>query len=153
MLATAAISTQLVVDLGGVYGQNFSTAQAKELATTLATQLMKLGLVELSTQTLNAALKTSALTFVAGGLLQGLSAAYLTRVAGFSLVEFYEQQARRYALSPTPAANAVVPTLEQLQPLLSQAIQTCRQGENLQRWVQHGRQILQRQSGSAVPSA
>ncbi|MEM8505686.1 MAG: DUF697 domain-containing protein [Cyanobacteria bacterium P01_D01_bin.1] len=92
LLASTAINSQLIVDLGKVYGQTFSLEQAKKAATTLAELLVKLGLVELSTQAFGSLLKTHAATYVAGGALQGVSAAYLTRTAGLSLIEFFEEQ-------------------------------------------------------------
>jgi len=94
LLATAAINAQLVVDLGTVYQQQFSLDQAKEVAKTLAEQMVKLGLVEMSSQAIAPLLKSHALTFVAGGLLQGISAAYLTRIAGLSLVEYLQEQSQ-----------------------------------------------------------
>jgi uncharacterized protein len=51
-----------------------------------------LGLVELSTQTITGLLKTNAVTFVAGGAVQGISAAYFTRIAGLSLIEYFQSQ-------------------------------------------------------------
>lgn len=92
LLATATINTQMVMDLGKVYQQKFSLDQAKNVTVTLASQMMKLGLVELSTQAIAPLLKSNVLTYVAGGMLQGLSAAHLTQVAGLSLVEYFEDQ-------------------------------------------------------------
>lgn len=92
LLATATINTQMVMDLGAVYQQKFSLDQAKNVTVTLASQMMKLGLVELSTQAIAPLLKSNVLTYVAGGMLQGLSAAHLTQVAGLSLVEYFEDQ-------------------------------------------------------------
>ncbi len=94
LLATAAINTQLVMDLGTLYQQPFSVEQAKTAAGNVATLLVKLGLVELSTQAISPLLKSNALTFVAGGLLQGISAAYLTRIAGISLVAYFEERSQ-----------------------------------------------------------
>ncbi len=37
-------------------------------------------------------LKSNAITYVAGGVVQGVSAAYLTRLAGVSLIEYLQQQ-------------------------------------------------------------
>ena len=54
--------------------------------------MLKLGLVEVSTQTIAGMLKTNAITYLAGGSVQGVSAAYLTRVAGLSLVEYFQEQ-------------------------------------------------------------
>ncbi|OCR01556.1 hypothetical protein BCD67_18885 [Oscillatoriales cyanobacterium USR001] len=92
LLATAAISTQMVIDIGAIYQQKFSLEQAKTVAATLANQMLKLGLVELSTQAITAALKTNAITFVAGGVVQGVSAAYFTKIAGLSLIEYFQTQ-------------------------------------------------------------
>ncbi|MDJ0616621.1 MAG: DUF697 domain-containing protein [Calothrix sp. MO_192.B10] len=92
IVATAAISGQMVVDLGGIYQQKFSLEQAKTVAGEMGGLMLKLGLVELSTKAITTVLKTNAITFVAGGLVEGLSAAYLTRLAGLSLVEYFQQQ-------------------------------------------------------------
>jgi len=92
LLATTAISTQLVIDLGAIYQQKFSLDQAKTVAATLASQMFKLGLVELSTQTITGLLKSNAVTYVAGGAVQGISAAYFTRIAGLSLIEYFQSQ-------------------------------------------------------------
>ncbi len=93
LLATVAINGQLIMDLGKVYGFNLSLEEAKTAAGTLASLTVKLGLVELSTQVLTAVLKSHFTTYVAGGLIQGLSAAYLTRMAGQSLMDYFEATA------------------------------------------------------------
>jgi GTPase SAR1 family protein len=92
ILATAAINAQMVMDLGGIYQQKFSLEQAQTVAGAMGSLMLKLGLVELSTKAVSTVLKSNAVTFVAGGVVQGVSAAYLTRVAGLSLVEYFEQQ-------------------------------------------------------------
>jgi len=97
LLTTGAINAQMVMDLGTVYQQAFSMEQAKAIATTMAETMVKLGLVEVSTQAIAPLLKGHLATFAVGGALQGVSAAYLTRVAGLSLVTYFEEQ------SPTAA--------------------------------------------------
>src|SRR6478672_3226200 len=92
LLATAAINAQMVIDLGAIYQQKFSLQQAQTLAGTLGSLMLKLGLVELSTQTIGGILKSNAITFVAGGIAQGVSGAYLTRLAGLSLIEYFQAQ-------------------------------------------------------------
>ena len=92
LLATAAISGQLVIELGEIYQQKFSLQQAQTAAKTLGSLMLKLGLVELSTQTIGGILKSNAFTYVAGGAVQGVSAAYLTRLAGLSLIEYFQEQ-------------------------------------------------------------
>jgi hypothetical protein len=93
LLATAAITGQMVLDLGTIYYQSFSLSQAKTVATEMGKLMVKLGLVELSTQTVSSLLKGNAMTYLAGGVIQGISAAYLTRIAGLSLIEYLQTQA------------------------------------------------------------
>jgi uncharacterized protein len=92
LLATMAINGQMLADLGEIYQQKLSLEQAKTGALTLGNIMLKLGLVEISTNTIVHLLKTNAVTYLAGGLVQGISAAYLTRVAGLSLIEYLETQ-------------------------------------------------------------
>jgi uncharacterized protein len=100
LVATAAVNAQMVMDLGAIYQQKFSLEQAQAAAGAMGNVMLKLGLVELCTQTVAGLLKTNAITFVAGGLVQGLSAAYLTRIAGLTLVEYLEAQD---LVAPEPA--------------------------------------------------
>ncbi|EAZ89073.1 YcjF family protein [Crocosphaera chwakensis] len=92
LLATAAINAQMVVDLSGIYQQKFTLSQGQAASAAIGKLMMKLGLVELSTHAISSLLKSNAITYVAGGATQGVSAAYLTRVAGLSLVEYFQEQ-------------------------------------------------------------
>ncbi len=91
LLATAAINGQMVVELSNLYQQKFSIEQAKQIAKNMAEIMIKLGIVEVSTQAIASVLKTNALTYMAGGALQGVSGAYLTRIAGLALMEYWEE--------------------------------------------------------------
>jgi uncharacterized protein (DUF697 family) len=90
LLATAAINTQMIVDLSSIYQQSLSLNQAQEISIALGKLMVKLGIVEISSQAITAILKTNIITFIAGGVIQGISAAYLTRLCGLSLIEYYE---------------------------------------------------------------
>lgn len=90
LLASAAISGKMIQELAAIYQQPLSLEQAKIIATEMAKLMVQLGVIEFSTQTLGSLLKSHSLTFVAGGLIQAVSAAYLTRLAGLSLVEYYQ---------------------------------------------------------------
>lgn len=92
LLATAAINGQMVADLSDLYQQKFTLAQGQTVSGTIAKLMVKLGLVELSTHAISSLLKSNAITYVAGGATQGVSAAYLTRIAGLSLVEYFQEQ-------------------------------------------------------------
>ncbi|MEM1250796.1 MAG: DUF697 domain-containing protein [Cyanobacteria bacterium P01_H01_bin.21] len=92
MLATAAVNTQMVVELGQVYGIPVSIEDARKLALSLAKTMGSLGLVKGALKLLTVGLQANLATAVAGKLLQGVSAAYLTRIAGKSFVDYFENQ-------------------------------------------------------------
>jgi len=136
LLAAAAITGKMVIDLAGIYKQNFSLAQAQAVASTLAKLMVKLGLVEFSTQTLGSLLKSNSLTFVAGGVVQGVSAAYLTRLAGLSLIEHFQPLSEQPKSSNSPYLEGLGSTLQTvfqnnqrlpfLKSLMSQALSRLR---------------------------
>ncbi len=104
LLATAAINGQMVVELSNLYQQKFSLEQAKQIAKNMAEIMIKLGIVEVSTQAIASVLKTNALTYMAGGVLQGVSGAYLTRIAGLALMTYWEEEAN-LASTASAASN------------------------------------------------
>ncbi|MEM7065374.1 MAG: DUF697 domain-containing protein [Cyanobacteria bacterium P01_B01_bin.77] len=141
LLATAAITGQLVLDLGAIYGQTFSMDQAKAAAGTIAKLTVQLGLVELATQALGTILKGHITTYVAGGVLQGISAAYLTRLAGLTLIDYFEEQ----SLLETTELN-----FEGLGSRLQSLFQQARQGLALREFVT---QAMPHLPSTAVKSA
>lgn len=131
LLATAAINAQLVVELGNIYQQKFSLQQAQTVAGTMGSLMVKLGLVELSSKAIGIVLKSNAMTFVAGGALQGVSAAYLTRLAGLSLVEYFQLQ--EVAVDSASGLN-----LDKLSQTLQQVFRQNQQLPLLQGFVKQG---------------
>jgi uncharacterized protein (DUF697 family) len=91
LLATAAVNAQMVVALGQVYGCSVSLAEGRELALSLAKTLTSLGVVKGALQLLSIGLQTNLTTVLAGRALQGVSAAYLTRIAGKSFAQYFRQ--------------------------------------------------------------
>jgi GTPase SAR1 family protein len=130
LIATGAINAQMVLDLANVYQQKFSLEQAQTIAGTLGSAMLKLGLVELSTQTITSFLKSHAITFVAGGVVQGISAAYLTRIAGLSLIEYFQEQ----EISAEVGENAF--SIERLKEKLQSVFQQNQRVVFLQSFVQ-----------------
>ncbi|MDJ1178318.1 DUF697 domain-containing protein [Roseofilum sp. BLCC_M91] len=116
LLTTGAITGQLILDLAKIYqpNQSFTLQQGQNIAGIVGELIVKLGLVELSTQTITHILKTNAITYTAGGLVQGISAAYLTRIAGLSLIEYFQTQ----DFNPEQGLN-----LEKLTSIIKQVFQ------------------------------
>ncbi|MBE9127044.1 MULTISPECIES: YcjF family protein [unclassified Coleofasciculus] len=147
LLATAAISTQLVIELGGIYQQQFSLSQAQSAAQTLGSLMFKLGLVELSTQTIGGILKSNAFTYVAGGVVQGVSAAYLTRLAGLSLIEYFQEQE-----IGANAATSQPLNLERVAEKLKKVFQENQRRAFLQGFVKQALGRLRSESAQAEPT-
>lgn len=143
LLATAAVNTQMLVDLSGIYQQKFSLSQAQNAAGILGKLMVQLGLVELSTNAIAGLLKTNAWTYVAGSAVQGVSAAYLTRIAGLSVIEYLQEQEVNLE-----DANGI--NLERLTNKLQQVFQQNQRTAFLQNFV---KQTVNRLSGELSPSA
>ncbi|MEM9004214.1 MAG: DUF697 domain-containing protein [Cyanobacteria bacterium P01_F01_bin.86] len=135
LLAAVAISGQLVMDLGQIYQQPLSLDQAKTIAAELAAVVVKLGLVEVSTQLLTTTLKSHAATYVVGGSVQAFSAAYLTRLSGESLMAYFEDRALSGQAETALSVDAIG---QKLQTLLPRTQRT----EFLQNLVRQGMQKI-----------
>jgi uncharacterized protein len=99
LVLAAATNAQMLVDLGAIYQQKMSLDQGRTAMTTLGKMMVKLGIVEVTTQALGTILKGNAITYIAGGTVQGIGSAYLTRLAGLSLIEYFQEQEINYQLN------------------------------------------------------
>jgi hypothetical protein len=91
LLATAAINTQMIIEIGKIYGCDLNQATAQELAISLGKTLTSLGIVKGAIQLLTTALQVGVATYVLGKAIQGVTAAYLTRIAGYSFIEYFHR--------------------------------------------------------------
>ncbi|PSP16565.1 MAG: GTP-binding protein [Cyanobacteria bacterium QS_8_64_29] len=91
MLGTAAVNAQMVMELGRIYGCELSWDQARELALSLGRTLASLGVVKGALELFASALQLTAGTYAVGKAIQGVTAAYLTRIAGKSFIEYFRQ--------------------------------------------------------------
>ena len=132
LLATAAVNGQMVIELSQLYQQKFSLDQAKQIAKNMAEIMIKLGIVEVSTQAIASVLKTNALTYMAGGALQGISGAYLTRIAGLSLMTYWEEEC---SAVHTSAASASTVKLDRLSSIVTAVFQQNQRTNFLQGFV------------------
>ncbi len=89
LLATAAVNAQMVVEIGKIYGCELNLEQGRELALSLAKTLASLGIVTGAIKLLSVALQFNVATIVVGKAIQGVTAAYLTRIAGKSFIEYF----------------------------------------------------------------
>ena len=91
MLATAAVNAQMVMEIGQVYGCEINSDRGKELALSLGKTLVSLGVVKGAVDLLGRVLQLNIATYLVGKVIQGVTAAYLTRIAGKSFVEYFRQ--------------------------------------------------------------
>lgn len=91
MLATAAVNAQMVVEIGRIYDCEIDSEKGKELALSLGKTFVSLGLVKGAVDLLARALQFHVATYIVGKAIQGVSAAYLTRIAGKSFIEYFRR--------------------------------------------------------------
>ncbi len=91
MLATAAVNAQMVIEIGRIYGVELDMERGKELALSLGKTLVSLGVVKGAVDILAKALQFHFATYIVGKAIQAVSAAYLTRIAGKSFIEYFQR--------------------------------------------------------------
>jgi hypothetical protein len=89
LLATAAVNAQMVVEIAKIYGCELNMERGRELAFSLGKTMAGLGIVKGAMQLLTTALQLNLATLVVGRVIQGVTAAYLTRIAGKSFIEYF----------------------------------------------------------------
>ncbi|WP_299411185.1 YcjF family protein [Acaryochloris sp. IP29b_bin.148] len=89
LLATAAVNTQMVIEIAKIYGCDLTLDRAKDLALSLAKTMVSLGIVKGAIEVFSRALQFSVAGFVVGKTIQSIGAAYLTRIAGKSFIEYF----------------------------------------------------------------
>ncbi|OLP17719.1 GTP-binding protein [Leptolyngbya sp. 'hensonii'] len=89
MLAAAAVNAQMVVEIGKVYGCEINLERGREMALSLAKTLVGLGVVKGTFELLQVALNLNLGTLIVSRVIQAVSAAYLTRIAGKSFIEYF----------------------------------------------------------------
>ncbi|HIK50908.1 MAG TPA: DUF697 domain-containing protein [Oscillatoriales cyanobacterium M59_W2019_021] len=91
LLATVAVNAQMIVEIGKVYGCEIDAERGRELALSLGKTLASLGVVKGAVQLIASALQFHLGTLVVGKAIQGVTAAYLTRIAGKSFIEYFRR--------------------------------------------------------------
>jgi uncharacterized protein len=91
LIATAAINGQMIMDIGQVYGCQLDRETAKELALSLGKTLAGLGILKGAIELVTTALKVTVATYILGKAIQGVTGAYLTRIAGKSFIEYFRR--------------------------------------------------------------
>ena len=135
LLVLAAANGLMLQEMARLWECSWSLEQLQAAALQLARAALSLGVVEWSSQALGSLVKLHAATWLVGGALQALSAAYLTRVVGRAMADYL-------ALAAGVPEEELEALLQRQAPLL---VAQAAESERLD-WagfVQQGRQWLQ----------
>jgi len=88
-LAATGINYQLILEIGKVFGVTLDVAAAKRMAGELVQILIKMGIVGVASDLLGKALKATIVGYIAGGAVEALTGAYLTRLSGDAFIDYF----------------------------------------------------------------
>ncbi|NJN62027.1 MAG: DUF697 domain-containing protein [Coleofasciculaceae cyanobacterium RL_1_1] len=156
LLASGSIGTQLLIDLSRIYHRDLSLDRARAGFEAIVELLLKLGLVELSTQAIAGLLKHNPVTFFAGSAAQALSAAYLIHVIGTSAIVYFETQDAESFESSSELSEAQPDRpwdKLRFQAILAQTIATTQRSAFLQTLLERATQYFARSDSSESASS
>lgn len=81
----------MIAELARVYGVELTPGQVRSLAAQMVQSVLKLGLIEAATSLIAGVFKRTLVGFAAGGTVQAVTMAYLTRVSGKAFIEYFRQ--------------------------------------------------------------
>ncbi len=91
LMAAGAVQFQMISEIAGAYGVELSTAHARLIGGQMIQMLLKCGLVEASTSLIAGLFKSTLVGYAAGGAVQAVSMAYLTRISGLTFAEYFRR--------------------------------------------------------------
>jgi small GTP-binding protein len=91
VLAGGAVQFEMIGELGRVYEVNLNPSQVRLLAGQMVQSVLKLGLIETATSLIAGIFKGTLVGFAAGGAVQAVAMAYLTRVSGKAFLDYFRR--------------------------------------------------------------
>ena len=89
-LTTTSVIVQMIIELSKIYEIKLSKKDAKDLAKSLITALAKLGILKGGLSIISSALATSLTKILISKSIQSITAGWLIRIVGFSLIEYFK---------------------------------------------------------------
>ena len=112
-MAAGAVQLRMLSEIAAVYDVQLSSEYIEQVGRQMAQTLFKLGIAEAAASVLGGLLKFNPLGFMAGGVVQAVTMAYLTRLTGGSFLEYVEHGPdlgrRRDAGRPDPSPRGHPP--------------------------------------------
>ncbi len=91
LMAVGAVQFQMISEIAGAYGVELSTAHARLIGGQMIQMLLKTGIVEASTSLIAGLFKSTMVGYAAGGAVQAVSMAYLTRISGLTFADYFRK--------------------------------------------------------------
>ena len=91
ILAGGAVQLDMIAELARIHGVELSSGQVRSLAAQMVQAVLKLGLIETATSLIAGVFKRTVVGFAAGGAVQAVTMAYLTRVSGKAFTDYFRQ--------------------------------------------------------------
>jgi uncharacterized protein len=89
-MAAGAVQMRMLSEIAGVYDVQLSSEYIEQVGRQMVQTLFKLGIAEAAASVLGGLLKFNPIGFMAGGVVQAVTMAYLTRLTGGSFLEYIE---------------------------------------------------------------
>ncbi len=90
-MAAGAVQLRMLSEIAAVYDVQLSAEYIEQVGRQMVHTLFKLGVAEAAASVLGGLLKFNPLGFMAGGVVQAVTMAYLTQLTGSSFLEYVEQ--------------------------------------------------------------
>jgi uncharacterized protein (DUF697 family) len=89
-MAVGAVQLRMLTEMAAIYDVQLSADFVESMGRQMARTLLRLGLAEAVASVLAGLFKYNPIGFAAGGLVQAVTMAYLTRLTGVSFAEYLE---------------------------------------------------------------
>ncbi len=128
ILAGGAVQLDMIAELARVHGVELTAGQVRNLAAQMVQAVLKLGLIEAAASLIAGVFKRTLVGFAAGGAVQAVTMAYLTRVSGKAFIDYFRQG---QSWGPEGVTETVLRQFEQtsrsefLQDFASQFVRPC----------------------------
>ena len=91
ILAGGAVQLEMIAELARVQGMELTAGQVRSLAAQMVQSVLKLGLLEAAASLIAGVFKRTLVGFAAGGAVQAVTMAYLTRISGKAFIDYFHQ--------------------------------------------------------------
>jgi uncharacterized protein len=91
ILAGGAVQLEMIAELARVQGVELTAGQVRNLAAQMVQAVLKLGLIEAAASLIAGVFKRTLVGFAAGGAVQAVTMAYLTRISGRAFIDYFHQ--------------------------------------------------------------